>query len=334
MLSRVADCLYWMSRYVERSENIARMLDVNLQLMLDIPILLSEELNKNWLPIAACLGEDKPFRKRFSRTDAATVTEFLVFDREHPNSIVSCLASARENARTVRGQISTEMWEQINRSYLWSTGKLARQTFDRNQCEFFQEIREISHLFQGITDASMAHDEGWSFIQIGKYLERADKTSRALDDKFHLLRRTGKQNEHLQWISVLRSCSGRQAYQKIYVCEVEPEKVTELLVLNRSFPRSVRSCVHHLDDYLRRISGVAPGHYANEAEKQSGRLLAELNFSAVEDIYEPGLHHSMDVLQTRLNQIGEFIFKTYLHQAVEPSVPTRVTQQQRQAPQE
>ena len=331
MLSRVADCLFWMSRCIERSENIARMLDVNLQLMLDISGQLSEELNKNWLPIAACLGEDKPFRKHFTRTDAAAVTEFLVFDREHPNSIVSCLASARENARTVRGQISTEMWEQINRSYLWCVSRLARQTFDRNQCQFFQEIREISHLFQGITDASMVHDEGWDFIQVGKFLERADKTSRALDDKFHLLRRTGKPNEHLQWIAVLRSCSGRQAYQKIYVCDVQPEKVTELLVLNRSFPRSVRSCIHNLDNYLRRISGVAPGHYANEAEKFSGRLLAELNFSAVEEIYEPGLHHSMDVLQTRLNQVGEAILSTYMHQSLDSPVPAKVVHQRQTA---
>lgn len=328
MLSRVADCLFWMSRCIERSENIARLLDVNLQLMLDIPTQLSEELNKNWLPIAACLGEDKLFRKRSARTDSAAVTEFLVFDRENPNSIVSCLCFARENARTVRGQISTEMWEQINRSYLWAVSKAARQSFERGQYDFFQQIKEISHLFQGITDSSMVHDEGWEFIQLGKFLERADKTSRALDDKFHLLRRTGPSNAHLQWIAVLRSCSGRQAYQKIYVCDVEPEKVAELLVLNRSFPRSVRSCAHNLDIHLRRISGVAPGHYLNEAEKLSGRLLAELNFSAVEDIYEPGLHQSMDRLQIRLNEVGAAILDTYIHQNFEIPVAPRATQQQ------
>jgi len=322
-----------MSRYVERSENVARLLDVNLQLMLDIPLQLSEELNKNWLAIVACLGEDKEFRRRFTRTDSEAVTEFLVFDRENPNSILSCLAAARENARTVRGQISTEMWEQINRSYLWSIGKQARHAFNRNHCEFFQEIREISHLFQGITDASMVHDEGWDFIQVGKFLERADKTSRVLDDKFHLLRRSGPANAHLQWSAALRSCSGRQAYQKIYVCEVRPEKVTELLVLDRSFPRSIRSCVHNLDLYLRRVSGVAPGQYSNEAEKQSGRLLAELNFSAVDDIYEPGLHHSMDMLQVRLNELGQAILNTYIHQPVEVQAPAKVSQQA-QVPQE
>jgi uncharacterized alpha-E superfamily protein len=321
MLSRVADCLYWMSRYVERAENIARILDVNLQLMLDLPTQQAKQLDKNWLSIAACLGDDQTCRKQRSKADCASVTDFLTFDRDNPNSVVSCLCAARENARTVREQISTEMWEQLNRAYLWATGRPARTAFERSQYTFFQYVKEISHLFQGITDASMTHGEGWEFIQIGKHLERADKTSRVLDDKFHLLHVPALgSNDPRQWGAVLRSCSARQAYQKIYVSEVQPAKVSELLLLNEAFPRSVLFCISEVDQALRRISGVSPGRFANQAERLSGRLLSELRYSTIEELVEPGLTRTADLLQTRFNQIGEAIFQTYINLAlpVEP----------------
>lgn len=332
MLSRVADCLYWMSRHVDRADNTARLVEMNLQLMVDVPTQLSEELKLSWLPTAACLGDEKLFRKHYEKPDAASVTEFLVFDRDNPNSIVSCLAAARENARTVREQISGEMWEQINRSYLWGISKAARQKFERNPYEFFQTIKEISDLFQAVTNNSMIHGEGWDFIQMGKWLERADKTSRILDDKFHILRRTGKRDELLQWSGVLRCCSARLAYQKIYVADVQPIKVAEFLILNRSFPRAILFCVQNLDSALRRVSGVAPGHYSNQAEKISGRLLSELNFCAIDEIYEQGLHLAMDLLQVRFNQIGASIATSCIYQAL-PAEPVAMALQPVQAQQ-
>lgn len=318
MLSRVADCLYWTGRHVERAENIARIIDVNQQLMLDVPLPRSQELHKNWLPIAACLGDDAAFAARSKKSNAVAVTDFLVFSRDNPNSIVSCLCAARENARTVREQISTEMWEQLNRSYLWCVSHAASQTFERNQHDFFQRIKQISHLLQGITDTTMVHGEGWEFIQIGKYLERADKTSRVLDDKYHILNQEGKTSDMLlQWVAVLRSCSARQAYQKVYVSQVTPVKVAEFLLLSESFPRSVRFSVEKLDQSLRRLSGVSPGQFSNPAERLAGRLLAELSYGAIEDYYSVGLHQAIDDLQIKLNTIGAKIFATYIDQAVE-----------------
>src|ERR1043166_2123614 len=318
MLSRVADCLYWMSRYVERAENIARIVDVNRQVMLDLPYDQAQELDRNWFFMLVCLGDEDEFQERGQNPDRASVTEFVVFDRENSNSIVSCLAAARENARTAREQISTEMWEQLNRSYLWCTSHQARAAYERNEYDFFQQIKEISQMFQGITDSSMLHGEGWYFIQIGKFIERADKTSRVLDEKYHLLRHTElhRKLDVLEWSAVLRSCSARQAYQRVYVDTVKPMKVAELLLLNETFPRSVRFCQEHIDRSLRRISGVQPGHFTNAAEKLTGRALAEISFSAIEDIYSIGLHEAMDRIQIQLNQIGNMIFKPYTEQEV------------------
>ena len=315
MLSRVADSLYWMSRYVERAENVARILDVNQQLMLDLPSKQAAALTKDWQPVVACLGDEESFARHSRIADAATVTEFLVFERSYSNSIASCLSAARENARTVRENLTTEMWEQINRTYLWITAKSARQSFENNQYEFFQRVKKTLQLFQGITDTTMPRGEGWEFLQIGKHLERADKTSRLLDEEYHILR----QNEAspndllLQWLAVLRSCSGRQIYQRIYACGVDPTKVSEMLLLNESLPRSVEFCVLRLDQSLRRISGVAPGRFSNLAEKLTGRLLSELAFSSIDDILTRGLHEAMDDLQLKLNAIGEAIYSTYIH---------------------
>jgi uncharacterized alpha-E superfamily protein len=326
MLSRVAESLYWMSRYVERAESIARMVDVNLQLMLDIPSRQARELMKNWFPIVASLGEETVFRRRVSKTDAAAVTEFLVFDRDHGNSLAGCLSAARENARTVREHLTTDMWEQINRTYLWFMSKSARQSFERNQYDFFQRVKKTLQLFQGITDTTMFQGEGWEFMQIGKHLERADKTSRLLDEKYHILhRKDATPNDLLlQWLAVLRSCSARQIYQRVYASSVEPVKVAELLLLNENMPRSVVFCVSHLDQCLRRISGVLPGRFSNLAEKLSGRLLAELSYSSIDDLYSQGLHHVMDDLQIKLNHIGEAVYQTYIYRNI-PVVPLAAT---------
>lgn len=307
----------WMGRHVERADNIARLLDVNTQLLIDIPLKQAEKLKKDWMPVVAALGEEEDFRKGRRKSDSATVTHYLTFARDNSSSIVSCLASARENARTVREQISSEMWEQLNRIYLWSLSTDAVRTFENNSYDFFQRIREFASLFHGVTDTSMPHSDGWDFIQLGKFLERADKTSRFLDEEFHLVKGTPEtpREASLQWTSVLRSCSAQQAYQQIYVAQVERTKVADLLLLSESFPRSVEFCVQQLDTVLRRLSGVRPGRFSNRAEKLSGRLLAELVYSGTDDIIAGGLHRAMDDLQTKVNDIGVAIYATYIHHA-------------------
>jgi len=315
MLSRVADSLYWMSRYAERAENIARILDVNLQLMLDLPKLDSGEQKALWEPVLRSTGDYEDFYKYHKETKSENVIDFLTLHSKNSNSILNCITTARENARHVREQISMEMWEEINRTYLWMKSQTLKKIQRQGPYEFFTEVKNASHLFQGITDGTMTHGEDWDFIQVGKYLERADMTTRILDanDEIFINQPAGTQTGGtLQWSAILRSCSSHDAYRKFYVAQVEPDKVVEFLILNEFFPRSIRFCAQALNDSLRRISGCKEERFTNQAEKLAGRVVAELNYSALEDIKTVGMHEYMDQLQIKLNAIGEAIFKTYL----------------------
>jgi uncharacterized alpha-E superfamily protein len=315
MLSRVADSLYWMSRYAERAENIARILDVNLQLMLDLPKLKATEMKALWEPVLRSTGDGEDFYDHYKEANSEAVIEFLTLNPKNPNSIINCLTSARENARHVREQISLEMWEEINRTYLGMKSQTLKKIVRQGPYEFFTQVKNASHLFQGITDGTMTHGEDWDFIQVGKYLERADMTTRILDANDEIFIKQPV-NSHtggtLQWSAILRSCSSHDAYRKFYVAQVEPDKVVEFLILNEFFPRSIRFCAQALNEALRRISGCKEEHFTNLAEKLAGRLVAELNYSALEDIKTVGMHKYMDELQIKLNAIGESIFQTYL----------------------
>jgi len=315
MLSRVADSLYWMSRYVERAENIARILDVNLQLMLDLPKLNAEQQSALWLPVLRSTG-DGDFTEHFKgEAKSESVIEFLTLSPKNPNSILNCLTAARENARHVREQISLEMWEEINRAYLSLKGLTGKKIARSGAYDFYNHIKNASALFQGTTDGTMTHGEDWDFIQVGKFLERADMTTRILDAHDEIFINTPVKSQTggtLQWSAILRSCSSHDAYRKFYVAQVEPDKVVEFLILNEFFPRSIRFCVQAMDDALRRVSGSRGEAFNNHAEKLAGRLVADLNFSALEDIKTIGMHNYMDETQVKLNAIGEAIYKTYL----------------------
>ena len=315
MLSRVADSLYWMSRYVERAENIARILDVNLQLMLDMPKLDAAGQEALWLPVLRSTGDgNDDFEDHHKAATSEAVIEFLTLSPKNPNSILNCLTNARENARHVREQISLEMWEEINRTYLSLKGLTAKKIARSGAYDFYNQIKNASALFQGITDGTMTHGEDWDFIQVGKYLERADMTTRILDAHDEIFINTPAKSHTggtLQWSAILRSCSAHDAYRKFYVAQVDPDKVVEFLILNEFFPRSIRSCVQAMDDALRRVSGGREA-YKNHAEKLAGRLVADLNFSALEDIKTVGMHRYMDETQVKLNAIGEAIYQTYL----------------------
>jgi len=335
MLSRVADSLYWMSRYAERAENIARILDVNLQLMLDLPKLGPAETKELWEPVLRSTGDGEDFYDHHKEATSEAVIEFLTLNPKNPNSIINCLTNARENARHVREQISLEMWEEINRAYLGMKSQTLKKIVRMGPYEFFTQVKNASHLFQGITDGTMTHGEDWDFIQVGKYLERADMTTRILDanDEIFVKQPAASQTSGtLQWSAILRSCSSHDAYRKFYVAQVEPDKVVEFLILNEFFPRSIRFCAQSLNDALRRISGCKEEHFTNLAEKLAGRLVAELNYSALEDIKTVGMHKYMDEVQIKLNAIGEAIFQTYLFSppltAPEPEAAQEQTQKQ------
>ncbi len=338
MLSRVANCLYWMSRSIERAENIARIVDVNLQLLLDFRSLDDRRLAEYWMPIVQCTGDEGAFQQYHPKATGASVTEFLIFQLENPNSLVSSICQARENARMVRDQITVELWEELNRLYLFVRSPQARQVWNRSPSEFFQQIKASTLQLIGLTFATLIRNEGWWFTQVGKLIERADKTSRILDVRHQTLPARGapdaiSQTEALEWSAILRSCSAWDAYKSIYGVEVHPRWVAELLLLNEDFPRSVRFCVTELNRALRGISGVPDGRCCNEAERRAGRLVAQLQFSTIDEIFEPGLHDYLDRLQIQLNAIGDALFNAYIFQPfsnLEDEIMVQQEEQQQQ----
>ena len=339
MLSRVANCLYWMSRYIERSENIARIVEVNLQLLLDIRDLDEESLAEHWLPIVQATGDEEAFFALHKKATGQTVTDFLVFQPDNNNSIIASIAQARENARMVRDQVTVELWEELNRLYLFVRSPEAREMWQSSPFEFFQQVKASSLHLVGINYATMIHNEGWWFAEVGRFLERADKTSRILDVRYQTLPEHGlpkaiSQAEALEWSAVLRSCSAWDAFKSLHGADVHPVQVAEFLLFAEDFPRSVRFCVAELDRALRRISGVAERRFSNEAEKLTGRLLAELQFSTVDEIFAQGLHDYLDKLQLKLNSIGDALFDAYFFYSFATDSDESFVQQEEQQQQQ
>lgn len=335
MLSRVANSLYWMARYIERAENIARIVDVNLQLLLDIRNLDERRLIAYWLPIVQATGDEQEFFKLHPQATGGAVTEFLVFQMENPNSLVQSICQARENARMVRDQITLELWEELNRLYLFVRSAKARETWLRSPSDFFNEVKSSSLLIIGIMNATLIHNEGWWFVQTGQFLERADKTTRILDVRYESLPERGmperiNSDGALEWSAVLRSCSAWDAYKSIHGADIHPRRVAEFLLLSDDFPRSVLFCVNELNRGLRRISGVTEGHFTNNAEKLTGRLLAELQFSTIDEIFEHGLHRYLDEAQSKLNNIGIEMFQAYIFQPFQAASSEHMVQQEEQ----
>lgn len=310
MLSRVANSIYWMSRYVERAENIARFIDVNLHLILDSPV----ELDELWEPLVKITGDEEPFKERCDEATKDNVIHFLTFDRENPNSIISSLTKARENARSVREIISSEMWEQINKSYFNLVSAEGGSGVLDSPHDFYTNIKMQSHLFTGITDTTMSHGEGWHFARLGRLIERADKTSRILDVKYFILlprvEDVGTPIDNVGWAALLKSASAFEMYRKKYR-RIAPRKVAEFLILDSYFPRSMHYCLIKAGESLNMITGSEPGAYRNEAERKLGRLCSELDYANIDEIISVGLHEYLDNFQTKLNRVGDAIFDTF-----------------------
>jgi uncharacterized alpha-E superfamily protein len=315
VLSRVADSCYWLSRYIERAETNARLLNVNMALMLDLEDADANSARAHWQPVLATLEDQELFNTLYEQVDAESVMEFVTFEKKNPHSVISCISAARENARTVREQISSEMWEHLNKLYLYLRTEQARADYRNTPHDFFRSVMDGSHLFQGITDATMTHGEGWDFIQVGKFLERADSTSRVLDIKYHVLLPTGERVggsvDLTQWMAVLKSCSAMEAYLKIRVGHVTAWEVAEFLILHPAFPRSIRFSVDALDRAIHRISGNGHTGVLNAADRLSGMLRASIDYATIETIFETGLHEYLDKTQLRLNEISGALTKTY-----------------------
>lgn len=323
MLSRVADALYWMSRYIERAENTARILNVHVQLNLEIATSDQAVNQEPWEPVISTLDDRERFRRLNEQADARSVVNYVVFEPENPYSILSSVNLARENARTVREQIPVEMWEQVNRIYLALRDSRVRRRFHANSYEPLRDLIEASQTFQGITDSTMSRGEGWQFIRLGRHTGRADNTSRLLDLKYHMLlpfgEAVGGNVDTLQWMAVLRSCSALDAYLKEHVGEVTPWHVARFLIMEEEFPRSIRFCCGQIDDALHAISGSQPGHFANEAERLSGRLQSMLAYTTIDDVIATGMHEFLEQVQMRLIELTNAMFKSYCDWSPRPA---------------
>jgi uncharacterized alpha-E superfamily protein len=310
MLSRVADSMFWMSRYIERAENIARFIDVNHFLHLD----LGDTVQEQWGPLISVTGDEVLFKERYGEATRESVIKFLTFDEEYPNSIVSCLASARENARIIREHISTTMWQQLNKFYLMVLDA-PREMRPDQASEFYEDVRLGAQLFVGVTDGTFSHGEGWHFARMGRLLERADKTSRILDVRYFLLlpqlSDVGTPLDIVQWSALLRCASALNMYRAQYG-RISPSRIAEFLLLDADFPRAVRHCCDVAERSLREITGTPAGTFRNNAEKRLGRLRAELDYTAIDDVFNEGFHEFIDRLQLRLNEVGEAIHENLL----------------------
>ena len=309
MLSRVAESIFWMSRYIERAENVARFIEVNWHLILDSAQGDSEE----WQPLVDTTGDTDIFFERFGEATRENVIQFLTFDTKNTNSILSCVRAARENARTVRDAISSEMWEQINLFYLMMNDEASGNKALESPYDFFSQVKLASHLFVGITDNTMAHNEGWHFCRMGSMLERADKTSRIVDVKYFRLQEPGTNDvnhDEVQWAAVLKSASAFEMYRKSYH-RISPDRVVEFLLLDREFPRSILFCLMRAADSMHAITQTPAGSFRNSAEQRLGQLVSELSYAEVHPILEGGLHEYLDGLQTKLNLIGDGIWQTF-----------------------
>ncbi|MBS0263245.1 MAG: alpha-E domain-containing protein [Planctomycetes bacterium] len=309
MLSRVANSVYWMNRYSERAENVARFLDVNINLTLD----LGDTMKEQWGPLVDTTGDRPAFEKKYGAPTRENVWEFLTFDLDNPNSIVSCLRAARENARSIREIIPTEMWEELNKSYWMVRGADTASALDKPH-DFLGQIKISSQLLIGMTDSAMSRGEAWHFAHLGRLLERADKTSRILDVKYFILlpstSEVGTPLDLIQWSALLKSASAFQMYHRSRG-RISPSQVADFLILDREFPRAMHFCLIHAENSIHTITGSPVGQGNTPAEQQISLLGSQFDFAYIQDIIEEGLHEFGDRFQTRLNAVDDAVFQTF-----------------------
>ena len=314
MLSRTADHLFWMSRYTERAENTARMLDVNYQTAL---LPQSQAVALVGLQGLLSISELLPaYQKLHGEIDATKVMDFMVKDESNPSSILSCLGAARENARAVRGTLTTEVWETQNQTWLEVKRMIKTGEFEKDPAQFFEWVKFRSHLSRGVTVGTMLMDEALYFMRLGTFLERADNTARLVDVKFHAVQSDffGTANEKDQeydfyhWSAILRSVSGFEVYRKVYRDVIKPELVAELLVLRPDMPRSLHASLNEVVSNLKLVANDPSG----ETHRRAGKLCAELKYGRIDEILATGLHAYLTQFLDRVNDLGAHISREFL----------------------
>ena len=314
MLARVASSLYWMSRYVERAENTARVLDVTwrMSLLVKEPALQDQE----WFAPLNISGTLFPFSGRHSVVCAREVLHFLALDPDNPSSIYACARSARENARAVRGSITSEMWEVLNATWLEMQQMDEEKMQSRGISAFFDWVKERSHLFRGVTFGTMHRDDANEFARLGTHIERADSTARILDVKYHVLlpsvKDVGGAVDYYQWSAVLRSVAAFEAYRKVYRDVITPLKLAELLMLRDDIPRSLRFCLRQVVDTLGHVQNEQSG----ETLRIAGQILAGLQYGRISEIFAEGLHEYLTDFLESTQELSVNIQKSFFSSRV------------------
>ena len=314
MLSRTASDLFWMSRYMERAENVARMLDVTYRMSL-LPYHVMEPDEKWAAPWAVPLvitGLVTPYYERYPELSAENVLTYMAFDPHNPSSILSCIRSARETGRGQRGALSSEMWESLNATWLEMREKSYGQVAAQGISEFFDRVKTRSQLFRGVTYGTMLRDEGYRFIRLATFMERADNTARILDVKYHTLlpsvHEVGGAVDYYQWSALLRSVGAFESYRKIYRDVIIPRRVAEMLILRDDVPGSLHAC---MDDMLPIIE-LLRENGQRETDRLAGEMHAELHFGRIERIMSTGLHEWVESFLARMGDLQEHINRQFL----------------------
>ena len=309
MLSRVAANIHWMARYVERADNLARFLQVNLNLQFEYPDARAAQ----WEPLIQTTGDQDWFFETYGKATRENVMRALAFDTNYPNSIISVLAKGRENARTVREVISREMWQQLNELWLMVKAAAANPPTGSAVNDWLDDVRHMTVQYLGLLWTTMARGEAWHFYRLGELLERSDKTSRILDVKYFMLspRLQGDSTiDHLQWTSLLRSADALNAYRQRHHA-ISPRNVADFLILEPSLPRSLSYCAFQAQKSLVQLSGRGPAERPSKAERLLGNHVARLTYRDIDDIITLGLHEFVDHHQKELNEVSDLVNKTF-----------------------
>jgi hypothetical protein len=314
MLSRTADHLFWMSRYTERAENTARMLDVNYQTSL---LPQSEAVAQvGWQGLLSISELTSAYTAQYGAVTARNVMQFMVKDEENPSSIVSCLGAARENARAVRGALTTEVWETQNQTWLEVKRMINSDEFEADPSQFFEWVKFRSHLSRGVTVGTMLMDEALHFMRLGTFLERADNTARLVDVKFHAVQsdfygaasERDQEYDFYHWSAILRSVSAFEVYRKVYRDVIRPERVAELLMLRPDMPRSLHASLNEVVNNL----ALVTSNVDSETLRRAGKLRAELQYGRIDEILATGLHAYLTQFLDRVNDLGAHVSREFL----------------------
>ena len=316
MLARDADSMYWMSRYVERADHVARLLLVNSNLLMDVGELAPTLQQRQWQSVLTVFRlESPPAADGSGSSLGSRVAQYMVFDRDNANSLINCLTRARENARAIRENISAEMWESLNTAYWSIRGEDARARFEESPDDFYRQVMIGSMLFQGLTDQTQPHDQGWHFTQLGKYLERVDVTCRIIETKFSILRSADNllagAMRNIHWMAVLRSCCSIEAFRRQHIGDMDPLTVASYLILDRAFPRSIRFAVAKAHDAIAAIRAEVNPLAIDAAERVLGRLDTQLEYAEVNEILSEGLPAYLTKIQSLVAEAGFAVQTAY-----------------------